>query len=1347
MWTTPLRLRHLLLFTLLLAVLAGGCGSDEKAKVAADTGGAGSGSGTDTVSDTGADAQTDSSVSGDTSGSGDSAESPVVCRPCVTNEDCGGDNLCINGGNGETFCGQSCAGPDDTSCPSGSVCLEVTADTTVFQCFPADLRCNNPCEGLICDPGFVCDPDGDGFCLPPRGLCEPCTNNEQCGGPADLCLQFDDAGTERACTIDCAADATVCPEGYFCATVGTGVDAPKQCVPDILTCIDRCVGVTCGAGQYCDPRTGGCNAQGAACDPCSLDFECGGDADLCIALPGPDCADNADCPAGDFCRDGQCVMARCGVDCSPDEFGTPGDCPADYNCFDLGGGISQCLPFFLACEDLCAGVECGEGFNCEQTTGNCIRSTSEACQACDSSAACGGQDSVCSPVVTGGPAICLPSCDETRPCGVGYNCLFVSDTLRACLPANATFDCGSCDVLSCPAGETCSPISERCEPDPVSCSVSAPDCDAGSVCRSGEFRCEPLGTACDFESRFSACGFGSTVCTAGAAGRDGGCEEDCNSNADCPDDRPFCVTYKGLVFGMCTDTPDGGADVCGRLGRATDAVTGAVVRIGQPCEGDSSVDPSICGGDPGLTCVLPDPAAEPLCTTGCSQDADCAPFGAHCASVGGANFCLPSSCDCAGDLPIGPRESDIFGDALSRAGVTRCTLGWTLDERRAALAFGEAHDAYRLAKTAALSSEPARSLSLLGAEKRALAALATQQPQLALRAAATAYGVTFGAAPLPPTGIAAEPLATAISQLLASAGAPADAALSEAVAAVPLDVQQIAARYVSVASVFVAQQRALFGGTNGPLLAAAADGLHTAFLDGSSGIDPFAPALVDAVRSSRFFSTLHGGADSVARLTAESNFSFAEDLSTVSFSYATPVGRIIIGGSGNDIHELDGPILLMLELGGDDSYFGPIGANAGSAQPISIAIDLSGSDTYSYHEVGVADDAGLLPSDGAGRASPVRGGNGAVSLSTVGRQGAGRGGIGILYDLGTGEDHYRSLRFGQGFGLLGVGVLVDEQGGATLEVEAAGQGAGFFGTGILMLGDGANTLTAFHASQGFGGPYGVGIVVGGRGDDRYTAFPGDPLLGDALYRERLGGPDAAYSASQGAAVGYLATATRGQASGGLGLLVERGGADTYVAGLGAQGYGRTYGVGQLFDADGVDHYTSSGFAQGAGLDSGHGLLHDEAGDDFYGSVTAAAESSLGFGTNFGGGICYDHAGNDTYFGGFNAFGSGTLNGLGIFAEVAGNDGYTSESNDTFGKAALTVAGSSPDTNPRRDIGTFAIFAEGGGADRYTRPDGLAGPLGDGRTWSQTVAAEAGLAVHAAGNDGAGPLLFTPESVR
>ena len=58
------------------------------------------------------------------------------------------------------------------------------------------------------------------------------------------------------------------------------------------------------------------------------------------------------------------------------------------------------------------------------------------------------------------------------------------------------------------------------------------------------------------------------------------------------------------------------------------------------------------------------------------------------------------------------------GDALARAGTTRCTLGWTLAERRAALPFGEVHDAYRLANTAALSDEPARALALLRATRQ-----------------------------------------------------------------------------------------------------------------------------------------------------------------------------------------------------------------------------------------------------------------------------------------------------------------------------------------------------------------------------------------------------------------------------------------------------------------------------------------------------------------------------------------------------------------------------------------------------------------------------------------------------
>jgi hypothetical protein len=72
---------------------------------------------------------------------------------------------------------------------------------------------------------------------------------------------------------------------------------------------------------------------------------------------------------------------------------------------------------------------------------------------------------------------------------------------------------------------------------------------------------------------------------------------------------------------------------------------------------------------------------------------------------------------------------------------------------------------------------------------------------------------------------------------------------------------------------------------------------------------------------------------------------------------------------------------------------------------------------------------------------------------------------------------------------------------------------------------------------------------------------------------------------------------------------------------------------------------------------------------------------------------------------------------------------------------LTVVGSQPASNPRRGIATFALFVDARGVDVYARPDGVAGPVGDRRSWSQTSSDEAGLPVHAGGVDGLGPLFI------
>lgn len=1322
---------------LLLAAACGGGGGG---------GGTGADAVTDGSTDTG-DAATDQGTGEDTGqggddgsgdGSGDTTtETPVVCLPCSSHADCGGEpNLCLELPAGGQFCGRDCAGPDDATCPTGSSCLTIDEAAGLYQCFPADLRCDDACAGVVCGEGEVCDPDADGECVAARGLCDPCTNNEQCGGSNDYCVSFDAAGLDRGCALDCT-DAE-CPEGYFCATVGTATPPLRQCVPRRLTCVDRCNDVVCGEGERCDERTGDCFVPAGPCTPCQLDTECAGNA--CIGLLGPSCGTDADCPADFFCNEGLCVSGRCGLDCTPGEDGQLGPCPDGFSCYTLAGGEYQCLPFFLDCVDLCAGVSCPDGFNCEHATGECVRSRSEGCQPCEDYASCGGQDSLCTSLSVGGGNLCLPGCGDGRTCALGYTCITLSSTIDVCIPANGDLSCDLCETASCPEGTACSPNNGLCYGIPDVCDGTTSLCGPDEMCDAFEQKCIPVGYACTFANRFNDCGFDAGTCTAALDGDLGGCEPSCVTDLECPDALPYCDLYHGLPGRLCTDAPSGGAPTCGRLHRQLDDAS-VLIPIGRPCDPDDPDVATACGGDaPGLTCVRPDDAVGGLCTLACTTDADCTASGARCLAVDGGSYCVPTACECAATPTPGAGESDVLGAALARAGVTRCEAGWSSAQRRAALGFDEAHDTFRLGSLGPLIDEPLQAVGFARSRLAGIEAAPGVTAIPAIQAAARVLGGTYATLPVAEPAATAAPLADAIAGLRAAVGAGPDPGLAAAVAAVPIEVQVAAARFVLLAASAYGLQRSVLDFRAVPI-EALVQNLHAlVFASSSTSAIEFDAATINALRSERTMQAMHRIADAAARLAESMQRDLTADPALL-FTYTTPIGDIVIAGTAAHTHTLAASPLLLIDLGGDDSYIGAVGANRGSDQPISIAIDLGGSDSYTYAKVGAPGDAGLLASDGAGRAVPVRGGNGPVTLSSASRQGAGRGGVGLLYDLGPGTDRYETLRFGQGYGLLGVGVLLDEQGGVEMTSESVSQGAGLFGTGIVVLGDNPNRLTAYHAAQGYGGPYGVGVLVGGAGDDVYTAVPGDASAGDALYVERLRGPAVAFSASQGAGVGSPPTAVRGAMSGGLGWLIERGGDDRYVAGLGAQGFGRRFGAGQLVDLAGDDIHDVAALGAGAGVEGGQGLRDDRAGRDTLGSATRRLEAGAGYGEDFGGGISLDRAGDDQAFVTSASGGYATVNGFGLAADAAGNDRYDADSNESFGRAVLTVVGSQPASNPRRGIATFALFVDARGVDVYARPDGVAGPVGDRRSWSQTSSDEAGLPVHAGGVDGLGPLFI------
>jgi hypothetical protein len=144
------------------------------------------------------------------------------------------------------------------------------------------------------------------------------------------------------------------------------------------------------------------------------------------------------------------------------------------------------------------------------------------------------------------------------------------------------------------------------------------------------------------------------------------------------------------------------------------------------------------------------------------------------------------------------------------------------------------------------------------------------------------------------------------------------------------------------------------------------------------------------------------------------------------------------------------------------------------------------------------------------------------------------------------------------------------------------------------------------------------LIIDLKGNDRYEGriaagiYPDCPisvlidLSGDDTYKsEDLFG-------SQGAGIG------------GIGILLDSRGNDTYLAGKGAQGYG-LLGYGVLWDLKGSDSYTLTTQGQGCGM-MGVGVLLDSGGDDsyyLYGNGQGDGE--------FGGiGVLADRYGDDHY---------------------------------------------------------------------------------------------------------------------
>lgn len=338
---------------------------------------------------------------------------------------------------------------------------------------------------------------------------------------------------------------------------------------------------------------------------------------------------------------------------------------------------------------------------------------------------------------------------------------------------------------------------------------------------------------------------------------------------------------------------------------------------------------------------------------------------------------------------------------------------------------------------------------------------------------------------------------------------------------------------------------------------------------------------------------------------------FGNQEGPILYEAVSPVGKVIIGGFGTNIYREDAA--LILDLGGDDLYLNNAGGTR-PAMPIALVIDWEGNDRYIARDNFSQGTAAL----GGGFLLDLSGNDTMIALD--GSQGAGFWGIGILYH-GGGQGIYRSRGFSQGVGQMGIGMMITQGGDDIYLCSHDGQALGLFG--------------------------GAGILIDSAGKDFYQ-------LG-GLIPDHRDPQKSTVSMGQGFGKGLRPEDNLNGVPGGIGVLIDEGGDDTYLADYFAQGASYYYGVGILDDRAGNDRYIAGRYAQGAGIHSSVGVLLDRKGNDSY---YASYGVSQGVGHDFSIGFLEDDQGNDSYGGGTLVQGAATNGSLGILIDLQGIDQYT-----------------------------------------------------------------------------------------
>lgn len=355
----------------------------------------------------------------------------------------------------------------------------------------------------------------------------------------------------------------------------------------------------------------------------------------------------------------------------------------------------------------------------------------------------------------------------------------------------------------------------------------------------------------------------------------------------------------------------------------------------------------------------------------------------------------------------------------------------------------------------------------------------------------------------------------------------------------------------------------------------------------------------------------------------------------------TAWGRIIIGTPGDDMFE--GPALLIIDPGGDDSYSNTGAANGLIGPGLAGIIDLAGHDRYRSD--------GLL-----GAASSLWG-------------------VSVVLDK-EGDDVHDALLSGVAATLFGTAWLEDHAGDDRYRCRVLGQAAAEAGFAFLIDREGNDLYEAGLYGQGFAGVMGWGLLIDRNGHDRY--FAGN------LRPDHERNDDRHLSLSQGFSIGM-----RPHAGGGVGALVDLAGNDHYSADIYGQGVSYYYSAGFLIDGSGNDRYAMYQYGQGCGIHLSLGLLADGAGHDFYTGYILAQGAAHDYAV----GMLFEQGGDDTYTADHHAQGRALNNAFALLVDQEGQDAY-------FGRQQEGTQGIG-NTGGFRDYGSLALLIDLAGMDFYS----------------------------------------------